>query len=240
MTKVEWDDSLIPHSSFPTHMRRSTQAELLDAPAQDEQMLRGNLRDMARYDRRLGTFELSLRLATESLNNAVTALDVGVGNGAFIHFAAARSPLIWVGIDISPAIIRMASESCTAPLVAACGQRLPFPDRCFDVVTCANTLHHLDEGDAVMLLRECARIARQRMVVVDLARSRLAVSSAWLLTRLTSRNRMTLADGVQSARRAYTPEEATKLAAQAGLPGAQVCRRRLFHYSLVVPLHPTD
>lgn len=221
-------------------MRRSTQAELLDAPAHDELMLRGNLRDMARYDRRLGTFERALRFATQSLNNAVTALDVGVGNGAFIHYAAARSPLKWVGIDISPAIIRMARESCTVPLVAACGQRLPFPNRCFDVVTCANTLHHLDEDDAVMLLRECARVARQRMVVVDLARSRLAVAGAWLLTRLTSRNRMTLADGVQSARRAYTPEEVVELAAQAGLPGARVRRHRLFHYCLVAPLHPTD
>jgi ubiquinone/menaquinone biosynthesis C-methylase UbiE len=217
-------------------MRRSTELEWLDAPAHDAATLRGNLRDMARYDRRLGTFALTLSLATDELRDATTALDVGMGNGAFIMFAAARSSLKWSGVDASPAVLRIAREQCSAPLVAALGQRLPFPDKHLDVVTCANTLHHLDEGDAVTLLRECARVARQRMVIVDLARGRLTMIGAWLLTRLTSSNAMTRADGVQSARRAWTPQEAGALASQAGLAHARVRRQGLFHFSIVIAL----
>lgn len=218
-------------------MRRSTEAELLDAPAQDAATLRGNLRDMARYDRRLGAFALALRLATEGLNSTGHAMDVGAGNGAFIQFAASRSALHWTGVDVSPAVIAIAHEQCAAPLVAARGQQLPFADQQFEVVVCANTLHHLNEADAVALMCECARVATQRVVIVDLARSRLTLAGAWLLTRLTSRNRMTLSDGVQSARRAYTPAEAGMLAALAGFPQARVRRNGPFHYSLVMTTH---
>lgn len=215
-------------------MQRSTEPELLDAPAHAEPALRVNLRDMSRYDRRLGTFSLALQLATRDLRNATNALDVGMGNGAFMQFAAARSSLRWAGVDASPAVIAIARETNAAPMIVALGQRLPFTNKCFDVVVCANTLHHLNECDAVLLLRECARVARQRVAIVDLARSRLTLIGAWLLTRLTSRNAMTLADGVQSARRAWTPAEASALMAQAGLARARVRRHGPFHFSVEI------
>jgi hypothetical protein len=94
----------------------------------------------------------------------------------------------------------------------------------------------LNEADAVTLLRECARVARQRVVIVDLARSRLTLIGAWLLTRLTSCNPMTRADGVQSARRAYTPAEALALAEQAGFADARVRRHGFFHFSISITL----
>jgi hypothetical protein len=94
----------------------------------------------------------------------------------------------------------------------------------------------LNEKEAIALLRECARAAMHRVVIVDLARSWPTLTGAWLLTRLTSRNPMTLADGVLSARRAYTLAEAGALAAQAGFPQARVRRHGPFHYSLVVIL----
>jgi SAM-dependent methyltransferase len=214
-------------------MRRSTDPELLDAPAPDTATLRGNLRDMAQYDRRLGTFALALRLATDELRDATTALDVGAGNGAFIAFASSRSTLKWMGVDASPAVLRITHEQCSAPLIAARGQQLSFPADHFDVTVCANTLHHLNEDDAVALISECARVTRQRVVIVDLARSRLTLIGAWLLTRLTSRNRMTLADGVQSARRAYTPVEGATLATRAGHQ-AGIRRHGFFHFSMVI------
>jgi 2-polyprenyl-3-methyl-5-hydroxy-6-metoxy-1,4-benzoquinol methylase len=217
-------------------MRRSTEPELLDLPANDAAMLRGNLRDMAHYDRRLGTFSLALRLATQHLRDATLALDVGMGNGAFMQFAAPRSALRWAGVDASPAVIAIAQETCAAPMIAAQGQRLPFADKRFDVVVCANTLHHLNDEDAVLLLHECARVTRQRVVIVDLARSRLTLLGAWLLTRLTSRNAMTLADGVQSARRAWTPAEARAVVARAGMAQARVHRHGPFHFSITIAL----
>ena len=78
--------------------------------------------------------------------------------------------------------------------------------------------HHLEPTDATALLRECARVARRGVIVVDLTRSYVTLAGVWLLTRLTTRNPMTRADGAQSARRAYTPIEARDLARAAGWP----------------------
>jgi Methylase involved in ubiquinone/menaquinone biosynthesis len=42
---------------------------------------------------------------------------------------------------------------------------LPFPDRSFDVVLCAETLEHLDPADLVRATAELRRIARKSLVV---------------------------------------------------------------------------
>jgi len=81
--------------------------------------------------------------------------------------------------------------------------------------------------------RECRRAARACVVLVDLSRSRLALAAAWLLTRLTSRNRLTRSDGVLSVRRAYTVAEAAELAQQAGWECVHAEQHGLFYYSLV-------
>jgi ubiquinone/menaquinone biosynthesis C-methylase UbiE len=215
-------------------MARSTQRELLDGGGQrDLDELRGNLRDMARYDRWLGAFGLLLRLAHRAPGDPVTGLDVGVGSAAFLSYARDRSAMRWAGLDVSGDVLRVAREAGAGALVCATGLCLPFADASIDVVTCAHTLHHLDPDDAAALLRECARAARRRVVVIDLARGPLTTSGAWLLTRLTSRNRMTREDGVLSARRAYAPREINVLAESAGLNGATVARHGPARWSLV-------
>jgi SAM-dependent methyltransferase len=87
------------------------------------------------------------------------------------------------------------------------------------------------------LLWDVLRIARSKqgacVILVDLSRSRLALAAAWLLTRLTSRNRLTRSDGVLSVRRAYTVAEAAKLAQQAGWECVHAEQHGLFYYSLV-------
>jgi ubiquinone/menaquinone biosynthesis C-methylase UbiE len=196
-------------------MPRSESPELLDHAAwHDLAELRGNLHDMARYDRWLGVFDTVLKLA--QLHEARTALDIGVGSGEFITFAQQRRPHTnWVVLDLSRAVLNIAREHTSAPQVQARAQHLPFVDGAFDVVTCANTLHHLNDADAVWLLRECARVGK-RGVVADLARQPLTTVGAWLLTHLTSRNRLTRTDGVHSAQRAYTVAEVQRLVAAAG------------------------
>jgi ubiquinone/menaquinone biosynthesis C-methylase UbiE len=162
-------------------------------------------------------------------------LDVGVGSADSIAYARrhATTPIEWTGLDLSCDVLRVAQEICSAPLLCASSLHLPFADGRFDVVTCAHVLHHLEPGQVSSLLHECARVARRRLVVLDLARNYIALAGAWLLTRATSRNRLTLADGMQSVRRAYTPEEAAALAEQAGLADAKITARNPFRYALV-------
>jgi len=102
-----------------------------------------------------------------------------------------------------------------------------------DVIVGLHLLHHFDPPQAVDVLRECRRAARACVILVDLSRSRLALAAAWLLTRLTSRNRLTRSDGVLSVRRAYTVAEAAKLAQQAGWECVHAEQHGLFYYSLV-------
>lgn len=216
-------------------MPRSTSAELLDTHGyRDLDELHENLRDMARYDRWLGVFDEMLQFAR--LAEARTALDVGVGSGTFIAHARNRAPHVaWTALDLSRDVLRISRECAhDATHVQAQAQQLPFADSSFDVVTCANTLHHLDERGAVTLLQECARVARQRVVILDLARGWLTHAGAVLLTHLTSRNRLTRADGVHSAQRAYTADEARALVQTAGLTGATIQQRTPFRFVIRV------
>jgi ubiquinone/menaquinone biosynthesis C-methylase UbiE len=218
---------------------RSTSPELLDASGlRDRTELAHNLHDMSRYDRWLGVYDLTFKLAVESLapneGEVRVGLDVGVGAAGFVRYAAQRAPMRWVGLDLATDVLHIARGSAAdADWLCATATRLPLADRSVDVVACVHTLHHLDEPQAVALLVECARVARRRVVVFDLTRGYVTLAGAWLLTRATSRNRMTLADGVQSARRAYTLDEASALAVRAGLSTARIARHGPAHYSIV-------
>jgi SAM-dependent methyltransferase len=217
-------------------MSRSTKRELLDHGAQrDLEELRGNLRDMERYDRWLGALRTQLRLAQAAPGSPALGLDVGAGAAGFLHYARQRSTMRWIGLDLSRDVLCIAGERRTGAgdLICADGLRLPFADDGVDVVACAHLVHHLDPDHAVALLQECARVARRRVVAIDLNRGWLTIAGAWLLTRATSANRMTRADGVLSARRAYTPAEVRALAHRAGLARAQVRRHGPARLSLV-------
>jgi len=193
-------------------LARSHTPELLDQLHDiDPALLCGNLSDIARYNRWLGANRLMHRLASHMMGAPGLGLDVGAGAGDFVAYTSHHGKGRWVALDASAAVLQ-----CGA--VAASGLAIPFPDCTFDVVTCAQTLHHLELAAASTLLRECARVARNGVIVVDLARSVATLAGVWLLTRLTTRNAMTRADGVLSARRAYTAEEARDLARDAGWP----------------------
>lgn len=95
----------------------------------------------------------------------------------------------------------------------------------FDIITCSLFLHHLDEAEAIDLLRRMGGAARHLVLVNDLARSRSGLALAWLGVRLLTTCDVVHADGPQSVRAAWTPEEALALAKRAGLNGATVSRR---------------
>lgn len=98
------------------------------------------------------------------------------------------------------------------------------PNDC-DVVTSSLFLHHLDEPAAVHLLKRMGRLARQRVLVNDLVRSRTGYALAWVGTRLLSRSPIVHVDGPLSVAGAFTCREALALAKQAGLHGATVRTR---------------
>ena len=205
--------------------------ELLDGPLDDRAALIGNLRDLARVNRRLGGVTLSAR-AIETLapgRAEIRVLDVGTGAAdiplALIDRGRANGRLVRItGVDNRPEVLEAAAVAdprvtATGELAlhVADGRSLPFPDDAFEIAHASLLVHHLEPDVARVLLAEMARVARLGVVVNDLVRGRRALLGAWLLSRLGTRNRLTRYDAPLSVRRAYSVAELTALLAAAGL-----------------------
>jgi ubiquinone/menaquinone biosynthesis C-methylase UbiE len=220
-------------------MRRLAGAvELLDGPLDDPAALRGNLRDLTRFNRRLGGVRAS-RAAVDRLlgerRGQHTLLDVGTG-AADIPLALVRGsagsarPLGATAVDSREEVLAAAREldprvatTLGLELVAGDGRSLPWADGSFDVVHASLVLHHLEPTEAVRFLVEAGRLARHGVVVNDLVRARIHWFGARVLIPLVTRNRYTRHDGPLSVRRAYTRVELRALLAAAGLrPVAEV------------------
>src|SRR5262249_52402604 len=80
-----------------------------------------------------------------------------------------------------------------------------------DAVTCSLFLHHLDEAQAVALLRRLAEAA-PLVLVNDLERSLGGLALAHVATRLLTTSEVVHADGPRSVEGAFTAAEARALA----------------------------
>jgi 2-polyprenyl-3-methyl-5-hydroxy-6-metoxy-1,4-benzoquinol methylase len=94
----------------------------------------------------------------------------------------------------------------------------------YDIVAASLFFHHLEEEQAVWLLRTMARSARRLLLVNDLVRSRIGYVLAYLGTRILSASDIVHTDGPRSVEGAFTPEEFRDLARRAGLDEARVTR----------------
>src|SRR5439155_3340581 len=102
----------------------------------------------------------------------------------------------------------------------------------YDVVTCSLFLHHLDDDQAVEVLRRMARLAARLLLVNDLRRCPLGMMAAYLGTRLLSTSAVVRVDGPRSVAAAFTRPELLELARRAGLTGADITHRWPFRLLL--------
>ncbi len=221
-----------------SHAGRATEIELMDAGAYDREELRSNLSDLRFYNTWLGGARLVTKAVAGLLSEAgnpprATVLDLATGLGdipaTLARWGERRSIDLHVaGLELNPAILGEAQRYlggrgtrgvCLTRGDATC---LPFADGSADIVVCSNFLHHLDGDAARKALGEMRRVTRLGLVAVDLIRSRLAWLNVWLLTRLTTSNRLTRNDGPLSVKRAFTAEELRATAEEAGLRGSLV------------------
>jgi 2-polyprenyl-3-methyl-5-hydroxy-6-metoxy-1,4-benzoquinol methylase len=209
---------------------RTDASEILDNGAYDVDELLENHRDMARVNRWLGGAQLTIRGIQRLTGHLrpgdhLTILDAGTGMADIPRAVDAWArdsgiELQSIGVDIDRATLHAARDSdqrdAVRFLVADCC-RLPLRDDSVDVAVSSMTLHHLTDEQAIVALGEMARVARLGIVVNDLTRSLHGLAGAWLLSRLTTRNRLTRHDAPLSVRRARTAAEMADLARAAGL-----------------------
>ncbi len=223
---------------------RSTAPELLDVLSVDPAALADNLRDLRQVDRFLGGTALIWRELLPMLRrlpcgSPATLLDVATGgaDGPRLLAAWARRcgyELRPVASDRLLAALRFArAAGAWLPLIRHDALKIPIADGGMDFVTCSLALHHFAPADAIVLLRELNRVARQGVIVGDLRRGRLAYWGARLLA-LGPWHAMARHDGPLSVLRAYTVEEVRELVRRAGLTGALVEARGPFQLVIIV------
>ena len=87
-----------------------------------------------------------------------TVLNVGAGTGSY-------EPVRSGVVAVEPSIVMLSQRlPSAAPAVRAVAEALPFQDQAFDVVLAILTLHHWN--DQRRGLEECARVARDRVVIL--------------------------------------------------------------------------
>lgn len=95
------------------------------------------------------------------LKSGSRVLDVGCGKAFLLHELTQAVPgLDVVGLDASRYALEHAKDEVRPHLIAGTADRLPFPDRSFDLVISITTLHNLYLGDLWSALQEIERVGR--------------------------------------------------------------------------------
>ena len=130
------------------------------------------------------------------------------------------------GCDVSPRAIEFARrraeragakvEFFERDVLAA-----PLPDG-FDAIICSLFLHHLNDDQAVEMLRRMAAASRHLVAANDLRRSMAGLLLAYAASKTLTRSDVVRVDAPLSVRAAFTIAEARAIAERAALGGATV------------------
>ena len=145
------------------------------------------------------------------LGAETTLLDVGTGLADIPVLArrlAARRAvrLTTLGVDQAETVARRAAAILDGS-ASADARCLPFADSSVDVVICSQLLHHFEDAEVQLVLRELHRVARRAVIVSDLRRSWVAAAGFWLVAWPLGFHAVTRHDGTTSVLRGFTVRE---------------------------------
>ena len=105
----------------------------------------------------VGTRRICLDLVENGRARGGRVLDVGCGTGILMESLPRFGPTV-VGLDYSATALEFCRERGAERLVLGSGDRLPFDDASFDVVTAIGVIEHIDDDRGA--LAEWARVLR--------------------------------------------------------------------------------
>lgn len=218
---------------FPTPRYRNVPELLDNVTGVSQHDLQTTLRDI----RRANIFGLGTWVVKRHLPNLlrdlpqhepITILDLATGSGDIPeelcrwsrrqgrHLSFTLTDISQQILDVARRRIEKAGFGGSASYVVCDASKTPFADKSFDIVICSLAFHHLDLNGARLALHEMSRLSRKGFIINDVYRSQGAWYMAWLLTRVTTSNKLTRHDGPASVLRAFTPAELRRLSAQRG------------------------
>jgi ubiquinone/menaquinone biosynthesis C-methylase UbiE len=112
--------------------------------------------------------ETDAKLILGALGEKGSLLEVGAGSGT-LAIRLAKEGFVVTGIDVSSEALKRALGRALQSGVSITwregfAERLPFPDKSFDYVTCCHTLEHVK--DLAEATSELKRVARRKVVVL--------------------------------------------------------------------------
>jgi 2-polyprenyl-3-methyl-5-hydroxy-6-metoxy-1,4-benzoquinol methylase len=216
-------------------MKRSLEKEMMDLPCEAPGLLEEDLANLRIINACLGGHRAVLRALRRTVRarhmKGFSLLDAGSGGGdipvRIVEWSrndglAARI----AALDLEPVTVAMAARHTRAfpeiGLVRADAAAPPVKPASVDFVLASQFLHHFQEPAIVALLRTWSRVARRAIIVSDLVRHPVAYLGIRALTRLFTRNIMTLTDAPLSVQRAFTMAEWRALLGEAAVGPFQV------------------
>ena len=212
----------VRHRSWVLTPPRSHVPELMDAPGLSLDEVGEAYRVLRMVNRQLGNRRTILRELARFLREdgvgagPVSLLDVGAGSGDLpeaLRADLARRSITSIALTIDRDPIA-AAEARRIGLDSARGDalRLPFGDGSIDLVTAVKFAHHFSGDSLARLLAETARVAKRRLVILDIRRHWLAYWGFVAWSRVFTSNRLVRHDGPLSVLRGFTPGELLELA----------------------------
>jgi ubiquinone/menaquinone biosynthesis C-methylase UbiE len=201
-------------------MKRSLEQEMMDLPCASPPLLEEDLANLRVINSYLRAYHGVLRVLEHAVRahniDRFSLLDVGTGSGDIpVRIAewarknalrAQITALDTEAVTVSAAV-RQTRGFPEIIVMRADAAAPPFNAGSVDFVLASQFLHHFAEEKIITLLRTWSRIARRAIIVSDLVRHPLAYLGIRTLTRLFTRNIMTLTDAPLSVRRAFTVAE---------------------------------
>lgn len=229
---------------MPDLSKRNRLPEWMDQPDIDPDLHLQALKGLSR----LNYFSNSVSLLWKPLHTLALAnpdgfsvLDVATGSGDIPLALSKKAKQAGINIKFS-----VTDKSAFAlNLVREKAQQHNLPIQCFetdaldgppfpihDVVICSLFLHHLDNDEAITLMKRMAKSARVAILINDLERSWLNWNMVWLASHLLTRSPVVHMDGPRSVAGAFNQLEVLELAKQAGLINVKVETRWPCRYLL--------
>lgn len=94
-----------------------------------------------------------------------TLLDVGCGQGVFLHLLKTQTPISAVGLERSRPSVKVAKRMFGGTVVEGEANKLPFASRTFDTLVSLEVIEHLPYQIYEQSLLEMARVARNCVVI---------------------------------------------------------------------------